>query len=87
MSSGVQRETSQRHSKFAFTYEMTAVSHCDKKGKPHVIVISSLHHDDKVADDEKKKPTMISDYDQTKEEVNIVDKMCRYYSVKVKTCR
>lgn len=65
---------------FGFQKNCTLVSYVPKKNKA-VLMISSMHNN--VAIDEatgdQKKPVIISDYNDTKYGVDILDKMCRQY--------
>ena len=47
-----------KDSMIVFNDNITTVSHQDKKGKPPMIGVSSLHHDDNVEDGNQKKPEM-----------------------------
>ena len=48
---------------------------------------SSMHQDDKVAEEEPHKPDIILHYNETKGSVNTVDQMVRNYSCYVTTRR
>ena len=73
-------------SRFAFTDTSTLVSYVPKKSKA-VILLSTMHHDSHVQDDEEKKPDMIIDYNKSKIGVDIADQMMKQYSVKRSTRR
>ena len=63
-----------KDSLFVFTDHITAVSHMNKKGKSSVIVVSLMHHDNGMEpNEERKKPEMIIDYNETKADVDVVD--------------
>lgn len=64
-------------SMFAFENKMTLVSYIPKKNK-NVLLVSSLHHDDRI-DGATGKPEMIIDYNSTKGGVDTLDKMCAAY--------
>lgn len=70
---------------FAFRKEGTLVSYVpqNKQKKKNVLLISSLHMDDSIdeATGDKKKPEMITYYNEHKIGVDIVDKMCSTYNV------
>ena len=60
----------------------------DRKEKPPVIVLSSMHHDDEIEDnDVRKMPIKIVDNNNTKARVDVVDKNVGNYSTKIKTRR
>ncbi|XP_050300607.1 piggyBac transposable element-derived protein 1-like [Anthonomus grandis grandis] len=64
-------------SMFAFTKEHTIVSYTPSKGKA-VILLSTQHHDDTVADEKyKNKPHIILHYNDTKGAVDTTDKMVK----------
>ena len=66
-----------KDSKFVFTNGMSAVSHMDKKGKPPVIVLSSLHHDDEIEHNEgRKKPVMIVDTTEQRQALTSLIRWC-----------
>lgn len=73
-------------STFAFTPETTLVSYISHKNKC-TIVMSTMHHEPKVADNSKKLPEIISFYNSTKGGVDTVDKMLSCYSCKRKNNR
>lgn len=72
-------------SKFGFTKNVTIVSYVPKKNKS-VILISSMHHDDKV-DESTNKPDITLHYNSTKGGVDTVDQMCSVYSSSRRTNR
>nr|CAI5870253.1 unnamed protein product [Callosobruchus analis] len=72
-------------SMFAFTKDITLVSHIPKKNK-NVLMLSTLHHDDRI-DLESGKPDMIIDYNGTKGGVDTLDKMCAAYNCSRNTRR
>lgn len=65
---------------FGFQKNCTLVSYVPRRGKV-VLLASTMHHDAKIDDDEKKKPEMIIDYNRNKCGVDVVDEMCATYSV------
>lgn len=67
---------------FGFQEDVTLVSYVPKKNKA-VLLFSSMHHDDEIDPDsgEKKKPSIITYYNQTKGGVDVVDAMCGEYTV------
>lgn len=71
---------------FAFTKDLTMVSYIPKKGRM-VHVLSSQYDEDKVTEDNEKKPIMILDYNQTKGGVDNADKLVREYSCSRRTAR
>lgn len=75
-------------SEFVFQNNLTLVSYIPRKGK-NVILMSSMHHyaaiDPTTAD--KKKPEIITFYNATKSEVDVVDKLCGTYSTSRNTNR
>lgn len=52
------------------------------KKKKNVIILSSMHSNINIANNSKKTPETITFYNETKFGVDIVDQMCRKYSVK-----
>lgn len=64
-------------SMFAYNDYITLVSYIPKK-KKNVLLVSTLHHDDKI-DRQTGKPEMIMDYNDTKGGVDTLDKMCAAY--------
>lgn len=72
----------QYSSMFGFQEDITLVSYVPKRNKA-VLLFSSMHHDDEIDIDsgEKKKPSIITYYNQTKGGVDVVDAMCGEYSV------
>lgn len=70
---------------FVFRDNSTMVSFVPKKNK-NVILISSLHHDD-VVNEENSKPEIILHYNKTKSGVDCVDKLCATYNVARNTRR
>ena len=80
-------KTKERYSsEFGFKNNMTMVSYVPNKGKA-VILLSTLHKDKSIHDGPKKKPEIISYYNQTKGGVDTMDEMVRYYSCKRQTKR
>lgn len=70
---------------FGFDGEKTIVSYVPKPNKA-VVLLSTMHRDDRV-DDVSKKPDMIIDYNNTKYAVDVVDQLCHKYTVKRATRR
>lgn len=73
-------------SMFAFTKDLTMVSYIPKKGRM-VHLLSSQHDEDKVSEEDEKKPIMILDYNQTKGGVDNSDKLVREFSCSRRTAR
>ncbi len=71
---------------FCFDRQLTLVSYVPKKAHA-VILLSSLHHDQAIVDEEKNKPEIILYYNNTKGGVDRMDQMVRTYSCKRKTKR
>lgn len=65
-------------SMFGFQEEITLVSYIPKRSK-NVLLVSSLHHDDKI-DVDTEKPVMIMDYNSSKGGVDCLDKLCETYN-------
>ena len=70
---------------FGFDQNTTIVSYVPKRNKS-VILMSTMHHDDKV-DETTGKPDIILFYNHTKGAVDTVDQLCHSYSVQRKTRR
>ncbi|XP_045463858.1 piggyBac transposable element-derived protein 3-like [Harmonia axyridis] len=70
---------------FGFTSDLTIVAHVPKKNKS-VILLSSMHSDDKV-DEKSKKPDIILFYNSTKAGVDALDQKCANYSTSRRTRR
>ena len=70
---------------FGFNNNTTLVSFVPKKCKS-VLLVSLMHHDDKI-DDQPGKPDIILYYNQTKGAVGTVDQICHTYSVQRNTKR
>ena len=64
-------------SMFAYNNYITLVSYIPKR-KKNVLLVSTLHHDDKISQ-LTGKPEMIMDYNDTKGGVDTLDKMCAAY--------
>lgn len=73
---------------FGFSSDATIVSYVPKKNK-NITLISSLHHDDAIDEStgDKRKPEIITFYNDTKSGVDVVDKMCSSYNVARNTRR
>lgn len=69
-------------SRFGFQKDVTLVSHIPKKNKI-VLLMSSLHHDDKIDDSTgaKRKPEINTYYNKTKCGVDVADELCATYDV------
>ena len=67
-------------SKFAFSTDVMLVSYIPKKNKS-VVVLSSSDPNDKVAEDEKKKPSIILEYNLSKCGVDKLDEITKSLSV------
>lgn len=67
-------------SMFGFTKELTLVSYIPRRGK-NVILVSSMHHHDDIDlnSGEKSKPVIITEYNETKGGVDVVDKLSASY--------
>jgi len=73
-------------SKFGFHDGKTLVSYVPKP-RNAVILLSTQHHDNSVATDEKAKPDIIHYYNSTTSGVDVLDKVVRTYSCKRATAR
>ena len=73
------------HSLFGFQKNKMLMSYQGKK-KQNVILMSSMHDDEKVVGEEKK-PTAIGFYNKTKGAVDTMDKLCLTFTCKRKTKR
>ena len=73
-------------SSFLFTNNTTVVNYVPKKGK-NVILMSTLHHDNKVAERTDQKPHIILDYNATKGAVDTLDQLVGTYTCKRKSNR
>lgn len=64
-------------------------SYIDKKksGKKNVIVLSTMHEDVKVTNDQRKKPQIHTMYDHTKGGVDVVDLLASSHSTRIKSKR
>ncbi|XP_039299243.1 piggyBac transposable element-derived protein 4-like [Nilaparvata lugens] len=78
----------QYSSMFAFNDGKVLVSYIPRERK-NVILLSSLHNDSTIDPDsgERKKPEIITFYNQTKSGVDTADQMCMTYSVSRNTKR
>lgn len=70
---------------FGHNEEKTICSYVPRKGRA-VILLSSMHHDQKLST-QKNKPEMIIDYNVTKGGVDALDQMCANYSISRRTRR
>ncbi|XP_067088064.1 piggyBac transposable element-derived protein 4-like [Osmerus mordax] len=73
-------------SKFVFTADTSLVSYVPKKGK-NVVLMSTLHRDDRICGQEHQKPEIIMDYNASKGGVDNMDKLVTAYSCKRRTLR
>ncbi|GFN83331.1 PiggyBac transposable element-derived protein 4 [Plakobranchus ocellatus] len=71
-------------SRFAFQEKATMVSYKSKKNKV-VTLLSSMHSDKAVSEDEKKKPDIVAFYNSTKGGVDGMDQKVHKYSCKRKS--
>ena len=73
---------------FGFQKDKMIIFYVPKK-KKNVIMISTMHFDDKIDDStgDKKKPEVITMYNKTKSGVDVLDEMCATYSTSRKTRR
>jgi len=72
---------------FGFSSDGVTMLSYVPKARKDAILLSSQHRDAALMDDDKRKPHIIEYYNQTKAEVNILDKLVRTYSCKHSTCR
>ncbi|KAM9770316.1 DNA polymerase delta subunit 4 isoform 1-T1 [Menidia menidia] len=75
-----------KSSKFAYTADTSLVSYVPKRGK-NVVLMSTLHGDGRICDQEHLKPEIIMDYDFTKGGVGNLGKLLTAYSCKRRTIR
>ncbi|GFO31988.1 PiggyBac transposable element-derived protein 4 [Plakobranchus ocellatus] len=73
-------------SRFAFQEKATMVSYKSKKNKV-VTLLSTMHSDKAVSEDEKKKPDIVAFYNSTKGGVDGMDQKVHKYSCKRKSHR
>jgi hypothetical protein len=78
------RQRSEQSSIFSFDRQLTLVRYVPKKGKA-VILLSSMHHDKTINNEQKRKPDIILYYNSTKDGVDRMDQMVQTYSCKRKT--
>ena len=73
---------------YGFADDLTLVLYVPQKNKA-VLLVSSMHPDNSInpLTNESKKPSLITFYNSTKSGVNIVDQLCRNYTVQRKTSR
>lgn len=69
-----------------FQSHMTLISYTPKKNKS-VLLLSSMHFDDKVSPEEHKKRDIIIDYNKTKGGLDTSDKLALAYTCKRGTSR
>ena len=74
------RKRSDKSSVFGFDAYLTLVSYVPKKNRA-VVLLSSMHHDDAVNVEQKNKPQIVLDYNDTKGGVDTADQLVRIYSV------
>lgn len=72
-------------SKFVFTSSKTMVSSVTKQNR-YVLLLSSMHHDNKI-DDISKKPDIVHFYNSTKSGVDSLDQKCSAYNTGRRTRR
>uniref|UniRef100_A0A669C9C5 PiggyBac transposable element-derived protein domain-containing protein n=1 Tax=Oreochromis niloticus TaxID=8128 RepID=A0A669C9C5_ORENI len=75
-----------KSSKFVYTADTSLVSYVPKKGE-NVVLMSTLHRDGRVCDQDHQKPEIIMDYNATKGGVDNMDKLVTAYSCKRRTLR
>lgn len=75
-----------KSSTFLYTADTSLVSYVPKKGK-NVVLMSTLHRDGRICDQEHQKPEIIMDYNATKGGVENLDKLVTAYSCKRRTLR
>ena len=75
-----------KSSKFVYTADTSLVSYVPKKGK-NVVLMSTLHRNGRICDQEHQKPEIIMDYNATKGGVDNLDKLVTAYSCKRRTLR
>ncbi|CAF2332905.1 unnamed protein product [Rotaria sp. Silwood2] len=80
------RQRPEELSIFCFDRQLTLVSYAPKK-RHAMILLSSMHHDKVVDNDQKNKPDIILYYNDTKGGVDRMDQMVQTYSCKRKTKR
>ena len=72
---------------FGFNDQLTTVSYVPKKNKA-VILLSTMHRGISIVEeDPKKRPEIITFYNETKIGVDLVDQMVHTYTCKRQTCR
>ena len=71
---------------FAFTKDTTMVSYAPRKNKT-VLLLSTMHDQPEIDDNEQKKPFMVLDYNGTKGAVDAFDQEVGYYSCARQTRR
>lgn len=76
----------QYSSVFGFNEKVTLCSYVPKKNKT-VILLSTMHNDAAINDDEKKKPHMITFYNKYKSGVDTMDQMVTRYTTHRRTAR
>ncbi|CAM4802175.1 unnamed protein product [Rotaria magnacalcarata] len=80
------RQRPEQSSIFCFDRQLTLVSYVPKKGHA-VILLSSMHHDKAVNNEQKRKPDIVLYYNDTKGGVDRMHQMIQTYSCKRKTKR
>lgn len=75
-----------KSSLFGFHDQLTLVSYVPKKNKS-VILLSSMHHDKAVSEEDESKPDIILHYNETKSGVDNLDHLVRTYTCKRGTRR
>ena len=80
------RTREEKSSIFGFSNQLTLVSYVPKRNKA-VILLSTMHHDKKIAEGDDKKPDIIIHYNETKSGVDNLDHLVRLYTSKRATRR
>jgi len=75
-----------KSSLFGFNDQLTLVSYVPKKNKA-VILLSSMHHDDTISEENDRKPDIILHYNDTKSGVDNLNHLVRTYTCKRGTRR
>ncbi|KRY50270.1 PiggyBac transposable element-derived protein 4 [Trichinella britovi] len=71
---------------FCFDRQLTLVSYIPKR-KKCVLLLSTMHHDDAVNEDQEGKPDIVLFYNETKSGVDTLDQLVRVYTCKRRTRR
>lgn len=81
----VSKQTEEHKSIFAFQTDMTVVSYAPKRNR-NVVMISTMHHDGQIIEENANKPEIILFYNKTKSGVDVVDEKAGTYSTS-RRCR